>query len=103
MKSITDGANQRDIIVSLTNHENKIDELYHRIKLHEQQMQVLSELSLNVRELAVTMKGMLSEQKSQGERITKLEKAPLARYEKIIFSVLSALLGFISAAALMFF
>jgi hypothetical protein len=46
------------------------------------------------------MKAMLDEQKSQSERITKLEKAPLARYEKIIFSVLSAILGFLSAYAI---
>ena len=43
------------------------------------------------------MKGMLSEQKSLGERITRLERAPLARYEKVIFSLFSAFLGAVAA------
>ena len=93
----------RDIMISLTGHDSRINELYHRVKAQEQQTKVISEISLNVRELAVTMKGMLGEQKSQGERITKLEKAPLTRYEKIIFSVFSALLGFLSAYVLTIF
>lgn len=90
-------------MISLTGHDSRINELYHRLKAQEQQTNAISEISLNVRELAVTMKGMLGEQKSQSERITKLEKAPLTRYEKIIFSVFSALLGFLSAYVLTIF
>lgn len=93
------GREIRDIMITLSAHDSKMTELYHRIKAQEQQSKALSDMSLNVKELAVTMKGMLSEQKSQGERITKLERAPLARYEKLIFSVFSALLGFLSALA----
>lgn len=92
--------NEREMLVLLTSHESKLGELYHRIKAQEQQNKAINELSLGVKELAVTMKGMLSEQKSQSERITRLEKAPLARYEKVVFSVLSALLGFLSAYGL---
>jgi uncharacterized coiled-coil protein SlyX len=87
-------------MVTLGTHDGRINELYHRIKAQEQQISAINGISLNVRELAVTMKAMLDEQKSQTERITKLEKAPLARYEKIIFSVLSAILGFLSAYAI---
>ena len=87
----------REMMVTLGAHDGRINELYHRIKAQEQQLSVINGISLNVRELAVTMKGMLDEQKSQSERITRLEKAPLARYEKIIFSGISALLGFLSA------
>lgn len=85
------------IMITLTSHENKLGELYHRLKAQEQQTKAINELCLNVRELAVTMKGMVSEQKSLGERITRLERAPLARYEKVLFAVFSALLGFASA------
>ena len=92
--------NLREVMVTLGTHDGKINELYHRIKAQEQQISAINGISLNVRELAVTMKAMLDEQKSQSERITKLEKAPLARYEKIIFSVLSAILGFLSAYAI---
>ena len=82
-----------EVMITLANHENKIAELYHRLKAQEQQTRAINELSLSVRELAVTMKGMISEQKSLGERITRLERAPLARYEKVLFAVFSAVLG----------
>ena len=86
-----------EVMVALTSHENKIDEIFHRLKAQEQQTKAINELSLSVRELAVTMKGMISEQKSLGERITRLERAPLAKYEKVLFAIFSALLGAVSA------
>ena len=88
-----------DIMITLTAHESKLDEVFHRLKAQEQQTKAINELSLNVRELAVTMKGMVAEQKSLGERITRLERAPLARYEKVLFAAFSAILGFLSAFA----
>ncbi len=83
----------KDILVTLASHESKISELYHRLKAQEQESRAISDISLAVRELAVTMKGMLDEQKSQGERITRLERAPLARYETVICAIISAVFG----------
>ena len=83
----------RDVLVSLTTHESRINELYHRLKMHEQESKAISDLALGVNELTVTMKSMLAEQKSQGERITRLERAPLARYETVICAIISALFG----------
>ena len=83
----------RDVLVSLTTHESRINELYHRLKMQEQESKAISELALGVNELTVTMKSMLAEQKSQGERITRLERAPLARYETVICAIISALFG----------
>lgn len=91
------GDARSDVAVALTSHENKIEEIFHRLKAQEQQTKAINELSLSVRELAVTMKGMVAEQKSLGERITRLERAPLARYEKVLFAVFSAFLGALSA------
>lgn len=84
---------EKDVIVSLTSHESKISELYHRLKAQEQESKAISELALGVNELTVTMKSMLEEQKSQGERITRLERAPLARYETVFCAIISALFG----------
>jgi hypothetical protein len=83
----------RDLLVSLTTHESRINELYHRLKIQEQESKAISDLALGVNELTVTMKSMLEEQKSQGERITRLERAPLARYETVICAIISALFG----------
>lgn len=74
-------------------HEAKLNELDKRISRQEKQSKVIGDISLNVRELAVTMKSMLREQISQSERITRLERAPAARYEKLIFAFVSAVLG----------
>ena len=83
----------RDVLVRLNTHESRINELYHRLKMQEQESKAISELALGVNELTVTMKSMLAEQKSQGERITRLERAPLARYETVICAIISALFG----------
>ncbi len=84
---------QRDLMLELNDHENRIVELSRRLRVQEEQTKTISELSLSVRELAVTMKSMLREQISQGERITRLERAPLSRYETIIYAVVSAIAG----------
>ena len=80
-------------MLKLNDHENRISEIARRLEQQEQQIKAIGELSLNVRELAVTMKSMIREQISHSERITRLERAPLSRYEKVIFSVISAIVG----------
>ena len=69
---MTDANEQRDVLIELNDHENRLCELSRRLKVQEEQTKTISELSLSVRELAVTMKSMLREQISQGERITRL-------------------------------
>ncbi len=73
--------------------ESHSSEVMRRLKIIDEQCKNITELSLSVRELAVNMKSMLREQISQGERITRLERAPGARYEKFIFSLISAIAG----------
>lgn len=83
----------KDVIVSLASQESRINELYHRLKAQERETKAISELALGVNELSVTMKSMLEEQKSQGKRITRLERAPLARYETVFCAIISAIFG----------
>ena len=90
---INEENSKRDVLIELNDHENRMHELSRRLKIQEEQTKNISELSLSVRELAVTMKSMLREQISQGERITRLERAPLTRYETIIYAVVSAIAG----------
>ena len=92
MRSLQD-ENCQKIMLKLNDHENRLVEIARRVEQQEQQIKVIGELSLNVRELAVTMKSMVREQISHSERITRLERAPLSKYEKLIFSVLSAMAG----------
>ena len=83
----------KELLVAVTNHDSRITEIYHRMKAQETQIMAINDLSLSVRELAVNMSSMVSEQKSQGERITRLERAPVARYESVIYMLVSALSG----------
>ena len=84
---------ERSIIVRVAAHESKIDEIFHRLKAQEQESKAINELALGVKELTVTVKSMLEEQKSQGKRITQLERAPLARYETVFCAIISAIFG----------
>lgn len=59
----------------------------------DEQIKIMGELSMSVRELAVNMKNMLREQISQSERITRLERTPITRYETVICAIISAVAG----------
>ena len=57
------------ILLKLNDHDNRISELSHRVSGQEEQIKIIGELSLSVRELAVNMKNMVREQISHSERI----------------------------------
>ena len=88
----TEETNQK-ILLKLNDHDNRISELNHRVSGQEEQIKIIGELSLSVKELAVNMKNMVREQISHSERITRLERAPITRYETIICAVISAIAG----------
>ena len=88
----TEEINQK-ILLKLNDHDNRISELKHRVSGQEEQIKIIGELSLSVKELAVNMKNMVREQISHSERITRLERAPITRYETIICAVISAVAG----------
>ena len=81
------------ILLKLNDHDNRISELKHRLSGQEEQIKIIGELSLSVKELAVNMKNMVREQIGHSERITRLERTPITRYETIICAVISAVLG----------
>ena len=83
----------QNILLKLNDHDNRISELDHRVSGQEEQIKIIGELSLSVRELAVNIKNMVREQISQSERITRLERTPITRYETIICAVISAIAG----------
>ncbi len=84
---------EKQIIVTLAAHDGKIDEIFHRLKAQEKESKAINELALGIKELTVTVKSMLDEQKSQGKRISRLERAPLARYETVFCAIISAIFG----------
>lgn len=75
-----------------------------RIQLLEETMRQINDLTVSVREMAVSMKSMLEEQKAQGDRLEALEKEPAESHRQIkmavITSVISAIVGAVVGAVL---
>ena len=94
-----------EIAVTLAEHGKEIGSLKHRTKDLEEQNTVILELALSVRELALNMKNMMEEQKSQGARLEKLENEPAERWnsaKKTAFTaIISTLAGGLAVGLIM--
>lgn len=94
-----------EIAVKFEDHEHEIKSLKHRVKKCEEQNSTLNKLVNSVDILAVNMKHMADEQKSQREHIEKLEKEPVEDFKHykrltigcVITTVIGAILGAVLA------
>ena len=94
-----------EIAVKFEDHEHEIKSLKHRVNKCEEQQSTLNKLVNSVDVLAVNMKHMADEQKSQREHIEKLEKEPAEEFKHykrlvigcVITTVLGAILGAVIA------
>lgn len=93
---------EMEIAVKMENHEQQIKSLKHRMDEQEEQCKNLNNLAMSVQELALNMKQMIEEQKTQGERLAKLESEPADKWnmmtEKIFTAIVSAIGGGIAVA-----
>ena len=97
-----------EIAVRFEDHEHEIKSLKHRMTKSEEQQATLNKLASSVDVLAVNMKHMADEQKSQREHIERLEKEPaedFKHYKRLIIgcaitTVLGAVLGAVLATVL---
>lgn len=64
-----------------------------RIDILEKNFEQMHNIASSVEILAQNMKSMCEEQKKQGERIDKLESAPVESWNKIKTGILSAIAG----------
>ena len=91
-----------EIAVTLANHDNRIKVSEHRINDLEQSQKQIYDLTISVKELAISVKSMVEEQKEQGERIKKLEEQPAERWnfltKTILTGVVSAIVGAVMSA-----
>ena len=75
-----------------------------RIALLEGNVQQMNDLTVSVKEMAVTMGNMLEEQKKQGDRLEKLEREPGEAHRQIkaaiITAAVSSVVGAIMGAVL---
>lgn len=82
-----------EVAVALTDHKNEIGSLKHRVKDLEELSNTIQELVLSVRELALNMKSMIKEQERQAQHICELESKPAKRWDTIVTSIISAIVG----------
>ncbi|MBQ6944200.1 MAG: hypothetical protein IJN43_07710 [Ruminococcus sp.] len=97
-----------EIAVKFEYHEHEIKSLKYRVSKCEEQNNTLNKLVNSVDVLAVNMKHMADEQKSQREHIEKLEKEPVEDYKHykrlvigcVVTTIIGAVIGAILATIL---
>ena len=87
-----------EIAVKLANHDNRLKVSEHRINDLEESQKQIYDLTISVKELAMSVKSMVEEQKAQGERIDRLEAEPGEKWKFIYKTILAAVLGVIGGA-----
>ena len=93
-----------EIAVKFEDHEHEIKSLKYRVTKCEEQNNTLNKLVNSVDVLAVNMKHMADEQKSQREHIERLEKEPAEEFKHykrlIIGCVITTIVGAVIGAVL---
>lgn len=87
-----------EIAVKLEGHDHEIKSLKHRMEDQEEQAKVLNDLVISVKELALNMKNMISEQQRAAERLAKLENEPTERWNSAKKTAFTALISTIAGA-----
>lgn len=81
------------ITKTLTNHEDSIKSLKHRMDKVEEQSKAINDLAMSVKELAINMNTMNKKQEEQGKRLTELESKPSKRWEQVVSIIITTLVG----------
>lgn len=82
-----------EITVKITEHDQRIKVCEHREADLEAQNESIHNLALSVHDLAGSVKDMAETQKSQGERIETIEKTPMKAWSRILWIVVTAVIG----------
>lgn len=80
--------------------EAEHDRQNHRINVLEETTKRLGELHISVNELAITMKQMLEEQKSQGQRLGELESRDGKMWRTVTSHIITCIVGAIVCYAI---
>ena len=81
------------ITKTLTNHEDNIKSLKHRMDKVEEQSKAINDLAMSVKDLAINMNTMNKKQEEQGKRLTELESKPSKRWEQVVSIIITTLVG----------
>lgn len=82
-----------DIVKQLTNHDENIKSLKHRMDKVEEQSDAINNLAISVKELALNINIMNERQEEYGKRLTELESKPAKRWEQVVSIIITTLVG----------
>lgn len=82
-----------EIAVELKGLQKDVRSLEKRMNEQEKQNEIIQNLVISVKELAINMRQMLDEQKEQGKRLDALEREPTETYNMIKKTVLTAIVS----------
>lgn len=82
-----------EIAVELKGLQKDVRSLEKRMNEQEKQNDIIQNLVISVKELAINMRQMLNEQKEQGKRLDALEREPTETYNMIKKTVLTAIVS----------
>lgn len=87
-----------EIAATFANHENRLKVSEHRINDLEDAQKQIYDLTISVKELAMSVKNMVEEQKEQSVRLKKLESKPAKKWESASDTFLNAAIGTLAGA-----
>ncbi len=82
-----------EIAVKLEGHEHEIGSLKHRMEDQEEQAKILNDLVVSVKELALNMKNMISEQQTLNNRLSRLENEPAEKWRTTTKTIATAVIS----------
>lgn len=65
-----------------------------RLDKLEESLQTLTDLTVSVQKIAVSIESMQKELSKQGERLEKIEQEPAENWKKVVWLVIAACVGF---------
>jgi TolA-binding protein len=98
MKGKSKPMTNEEIAATFANHENRLKVSEHRIDDLEDAQKQIYDLTISVKELAMSVKNMVEEQKEQSVRLKKLESKPAKKWETVGDTFLTAIVGTIAGA-----
>ena len=93
---------EKETLVFLAEQRKDIRSLEKRMDKQEAQNEVIQDLVISVKEMAVNMTQMLEELKSQGVRLDRLEQKPAESWDTLKMAIVTALVSGIVGAVIGF-
>ena len=82
-----------DVLIALHGQQKDIRSLEKRMDKQEAQNEVIQDLGISVKEMAINMTQMLEELKAQGVRLDKLEQKPAESWSAVKMAALTSLVS----------